>query len=441
MSWTSDNGPLAERVATIDPTELHEAVVSSAIEALQTGATCVALDGLEYWRVGDAMKGYTNTAFRRQADMEGRLVSARQDYDRARQNANTAVSPAVRDDFVRDAEAQRAEIDVLEDSLAADADGDDGPMSTFEDFDSDCDFLAHALAGIVTFGEHCPREVVEALDRVLEFTNFEPLPEEDPPMVRLEFCLLLPADGRVARFGPISCLVRNHAYRNTLRNSGASARARALLTRGPGPTTKANPNALPHVAVNEAMQQLVGHGWTRRAARTLVCSGVPALYAIAATELWDVELPLDLDSAYVDLVRATYGNPEFAWNPHRHAVDCAHRQTVVDTVVSNGATSLPALEQQLSETSIDANRLSIFSRPQDLGGAPVWLPCLERTGNWTRQAAKAGRGLQAIPCPHCGGFAAKVVRTPETPACVICPTCRRMPSADSPIFPAEYLEL
>lgn len=442
MNWTSDHSDLAERIATIDPAELHEAVVNSAIEALRSGAPCVALDGLEYWRMGDAMKGFTNKAFRRQADLEARLISAREDYDRARKNANTAVSPVVRDDFVRDAEAQRAEIDSLEARLVDDAERGDGPPSTFEDFDSDCDFLAHALAAILAFGERCPREVTEALDRVLEFTNFTSFPGEDPPVVRVEFCLLLPADGRVARFGPISCVVRNRAYRNTLRHNGASTRARALLTADLGKASGANSIAPPHQAAEEVMRQLMSQGWTRRAARTLVCSGVPALYAVAAAELWDVELPEGMDPAYVELVRATYGNPDFEWNPHRHSSDCSSRQDLVDAVVaSGGAIDIPELEERLGATRAVSSRLNSLSRPQDLGGAPVWLPCLERTGNWVRQGAKAGRGLRTILCPHCGGSATKAVRTPETPDCVICPTCRRMPSPGSPVFSADYLDL
>ncbi|MGA1077035.1 MAG: hypothetical protein ACO307_18200, partial [Ilumatobacteraceae bacterium] len=48
------------------------------------------------------------------------------------------------------------------------------------------------------------------------------------------------------------------------------------------------------------------------------------------------------------------------------------------------------------------------------------------------------RSLRLRSCPHCGGHASHVVRAPEVLACVLCPTCRRAPTPDSPVHPDDY---
>lgn len=51
----------------------------------------------------------------------------------------------------------------------------------------------------------------------------------------------------------------------------------------------------------------------------------------------------------------------------------------------------------------------------------------------------AHRRARLHPCIHCGDYADRHVPVPEVRTGLLCSTCMREPTADSPIFPAEYL--
>lgn len=442
MARSTDTGRLTERIASVAPAELHRELVAAAVAALRDGAPVELLDGLQYWRASDLTHQITDTRARRLAALEVDLVAARAAYRQARANANTTRNERLRSDYLADAEREAERIDQLEADLAAERDRP-ADRSEPESFDSDCDFLAHALAGLVHHGEHAPRELADALSTVVQFSAFRPVHTTDPPQLEVEFCLLLPADGRVARFGPITCRITNRAYRNTLRDTGDTQRLRAWLAHRHVAAGHQHLDTAPHRAVQFLAEQLESvAGWTQLAARTLARSGLEPLYAIATHLLWGDSVPDDLDPGYVELVTSTYGSADFGWNRRHHALDCSLRQRCVDAAVAAGGhIACVDLEAALADTKVDAVRITVYSRPQTLGGAPTWEPCLERHGDWIQQHPKSGRSLSAIACPHCGGWASRVVRTPETPACLLCPACRRMPTADSPVFPDPYLRL
>lgn len=442
MARSTDAGRLSERIASVSPTELHREIVAAAIAALRTGAPVEMLDGLQYWRASDLVSHVIDTRARRIAAIEEDIAAAEAAYRQARANANTTRNERLRGDYLADAEREAERIDRLEASLSAER-ARPADSTEPDSFDSECDFLAHALAGLVHYGEHAPKELVESLSTVLEFNAFRPVDWSDTPQLEVEFSLLLPADGRVARFGPITCRVTNRAYPNTLRRSGDTQQLRAWLRERIAAAGHDHLDAGSHRSVQFLAEQLhIAAGWSKLAATTLVRSGVASLYMVATHVLWGDGLPSDIDPGYVDLVVNTYGAADFAWNGRHHALDCSLRQLCVDAVVdAGGALGLVELEEALRDTDVDAVRISVYSLPQTCGRAPTWEPCLERRGSWIRQHPRTGRSLVAIACPHCGGAASRVVRTPETPACVLCPICRRMPTAGSPVFPEVYLRL
>jgi hypothetical protein len=400
------------------------------------------LDGLRYWRASDLLNRLVDTRTRRIKAIEEELAAAEASYRQARANANTTRNERLRRDYLSDAEQEALRIEGLESALAAErARPADSPEA--DSFDSECDFLAHALAGLVHHGEYAPRELVEALSTVLEFNAFRPVIRGGERQVEIEFSLLLPADGRVARFGPISCWVNNRAYPSTLRSDGSTGQLRAWLRERVARAGLDQFDAGSHRSAQFLAEQLhTTAGWTRLGAATLVRSGVAPLYRIATHVLWGDELPDEIDPEYVKLVVDTYSAAEFAWNGRHHALDCSLRQLCVDAVVdAGGELGLVDLEQALHRTPVDSVRITVYSRPQVCGRAPVWEPCLERRGSWLRQHPRTGRSLVAIRCPHCGGFASRVLRTPETPACLLCPDCYRMPRPGSPVFPRVYLHL
>lgn len=310
---------------------------------------------------------------------------------------------------------------------------------TSEPFGSECDYLAHALAAIIRHGEYVPADVPDALAQIIEFSAFRAINHTDKPLLEVEFYLLLPADGRVARFGPITCQIPNRAYRKTLRDNGDTDLARALLADKLG----LDGHAAGHRATHALTRLLQAEaGWTQLAARLLATSGLTVLHQVAGNILWGDPLPSDIDPGFAELVVSTYSDRTLSWNPRGHASDCQPRQLCVDHLVANGGTMRYLdLEAAVAGTKVDDLRITIYSRDQQCGNAPVWRPCMLRLGDWVQQHPKAGRSLAAVPCPHCGGYASRVVRTPETPACLLCPDCRRMPVDGSPVFPDLYLRL
>jgi hypothetical protein len=439
MQRTSDRGALADRIASISADELHKAMVAAAVDALRHGAGLDLLDGLEYWRMSDITVRTVDTRARRISALREDLASATAAYRNARSNANATDNERLRADLLADAQEEAVRVAALEEELEElSVQPANGILpATFE---SECDYVAHGLAALLTCGEHASRELADALSRVIELGDFRRIPTSDPPQVEVEFFLLLPADGKVAKFGPITCRVRNRAYSKTLRDSGDAERARALLS-GHLPAQIARGGTVAHKAATALRTLLVEQGWSLGAAGLLSRSGAAPLYAVAARVLWGQPPPQDLDPSYVDLVIATYSRPDFNWH-HTHAIDCRLRQLAVDQVVAAGGRMLYAeLEAALADTKVDDVRITIFSRDQTLGNSPTWYPCLRREGDWRQHSPKAGRSLAAIACPHCGGWASRVVRTPETPACLLCPDCLRMPVPTSPRFPLLYATL
>jgi hypothetical protein len=219
--------------------------------------------------------------------------------------------------------------------------------------------------------------------------------------------------------------------------------ARLILTRQASAHQLRPPRAASdHEMLQHVKQALVTHGYTVHAAGIIVRSDFGPLYQIAANDLWGEPLDDGYDPAYVDLVRSSYKSPNFIWDSRRHNFDCTARQQLVDAIASQGGSAaLPTVSGLLAGTKVDDQSISNFSRAQQRGNAPAWEPCVERVGEWERHTPRAGRSLRLWDCPHCGGHASKVIRVPEVASCLLCPDCLRMPTADSPTFPADYLTL
>jgi hypothetical protein len=116
------------------------------------------------------------------------------------------------------------------------------------------------------------------------------------------------------------------------------------------------------------------------------------------------------------------------------------RQQLVDAVAARGGfVAYSDVIGDLAQTKVDDQRITVFSRTQQLGEVPPWEPCVERSGRWAQYAPRAERAIRLRSCPHCGGRASKVIRVPEVRSCVLCPDYRRMPTADSPVFPGAYV--
>lgn len=437
---STDNGRTADRVASIEPLELHQAICTAAIAALRAGAPLERLDGLEYFHLRSAGFGIRNVAQQRRELLETRISRQQLAAEQARANANTATSDRMRDDFLQDVADAYAELEQLERQLAH-LDQDGRTSVTPDQFEAEVDFIAHALAQLATTRTTPSGDFGEAVKTVITDVRIVPNPERRTCDV--QFSLLLPADGMVLRFGPIRTSVANHAYASKLPEDIRPAAPRLVLTRrATAHEIRAGRATCDHEILQEVKRALMANGYTDLVAGTLVRSNFGPLYEIAAHDLWDEPLSGDYDPRFIEHVLSLYRSPHFNWNPRHHSLDCTMRQQLVDVIAARGGcAAYPDVISDLASTKVDDQRVTVFSRVQQLGKAPPWEPCVERIGTWAQYAPRTARSLRLVACSHCGGHATKVIRVPEVPACLLCPDCRRMPTADSPVFPMEYLSL
>jgi hypothetical protein len=435
---STDNGRTADRVASIEPLELHQAICTAAIAAVRAGAPLERLDGLEYFHLRSAGFGIRNVAQQRRELLEARISRQQVVAEQARANANAATSERTRSDFLLDVENAYIELEQLERQLEQ-ASHSERPGVTPDQFDAEIDFIAHALAQLANTRTTPTGEFGEAVKQVI--TDVRIVPDPLRRLCDVEFSLLLPADGMVLRFGPIRTTVANRAYPAKLPDDMRPDAPRLVLTRqATVHQIRATRATSDHEVLQEVKRALVAHGYTDLAAGTIVRSDFGPLYEITANDLWGEPLTGDYDPQYVELVRRLYRSADFSWNPRRHSLDCTMRQQLVDVVAARGGhATYPDVISDLANTGIDDQRITVYSRAQQLGDAPPWEPCVERLGTWAQYAKRTARSLRLWGCPHCGGHATKVLRVPEVAACLLCPDCRRMPSADSPVFPEEYL--
>lgn len=434
---STDNGRTADRLASIDPLELHQAIATAAITALRTGAPLERLDGLEYFHVRSTGFGVRDATQQRRQLLLTQIDRQQLIAEQARENANMAAAARLRDAFLQDAENAYVELEQLERQLDQ-LDAVDHPTVLPEQFETEVDFIAHSLAQLAKIRTTNSGEFGDAIRQVI--TDVRIVPDPVHRTCTVEFNLLLPADGMVLRFVPIRTSVTNRAYLKCLPDDVRPDAPRLVLTRQATAQQVRNTRATSdHEMLQNVKGALVNHGYTDLAAGIIVRSDFRPLYAIAAHDLWSEPLPAGYDPQYVALARSTYRSPDFHWNPRHHSLDCTLRQTLVDAVKTRGGVAnLRDVIDDLASSGVDDQRIAVFSRAQQLGSAPPWKPCVARIGDWRQQAPLASRSLQLWKCPHCDGHASIVVRAPEVAECVLCRDCRRMPSKDSPVFPPDY---
>jgi hypothetical protein len=233
---SNDGGRTADRVASIEPRELHQAICDAAIAALRAGAPIERLDGLEYFHLRGSGSGFgvRNVAKQRRELLETQIARQQTVAEQARANANIATSDRLRVAFLQDAEHAYVELGHLEKQLQQ-LDQDDQPIVTPDQFEGEIDFIAHALAQLATTRTTPSGDFGEAVRQVI--TDVRIVPNPARRTCDVSFCLLLPADGMVLRFGPIHTSVTNRAYLAKLPDDIRPNAPRLVLPPGVSPIT------------------------------------------------------------------------------------------------------------------------------------------------------------------------------------------------------------
>ncbi len=437
-AWTDDRGNLSRRLASIRPAELHQALTGAAIEGIRHGLPAELLDGYEAARNGRSLGYQLDRRQTRLEHLDEQIGQCEREAANARRNANLTDDDDLARQFMDDssearrrAAKMRGERDDLKNSI--------GTLGI--SFASEADYLAHGLARLASIDGKADGAFGDALSQILTITRMDTTTE--PGQVVVTFTLAVPADGLVARLGPLTCRVANRAYPGTLGHTlpapiselplVVGARAHGVLDR--------LRHTNPHAVLRTVGEALTAKDYSSIAAGTLIRADRASLHAVIAADLWGDMLPAELDPAYADHVTRIYKAPAFSWNPRYYELDPARRQLLVDTVrEAGGRIGMTDLLLKLEGTGIDHLRVGALSRQQQCGDAPVWEACLVRVGDWAQSAPRSGRSLALVPCPHCGASATRVLRTPEASYGLLCDDCRRTPDLESPIYPSDYFE-
>jgi hypothetical protein len=430
----TDRGRTADRVATVRPADLHTAICDAALKALRDGAPA-KLDGREAVQLLARQMVGQEAGERRREHLTAQIASQHRVARRARDNANKASSDDMRQDFMADVEEAYAERIRLQAELKALEEASEHRLLP-ESFASELDYVAHALAQLAATTTTPSREFGNAILDVID--GLQVVPAHDRTKCDVTFNLLLPFDGMVAQFGPIHTTVRNRAYPATLRDSLQGESPRSRLARRAhqhdvGTVTYNPMEVLQHVAM-----ALRDEGYNPLAAGTLMRSQFEPLYDYVALRLWNDSVDQPLDSGYIDWLDSVYRDPNFRWNQRHHRVPAHTRQTLVDAILArDGEAAVPDLIADLRGSDVGPQQMAWFGRDISDGEFPPWKHCVVRLGDWGPGSSRKAKSLTLRRC-ICGDFATLVVRAPEVPEGVLCPTCHRMPRADSPTFPDAY---
>jgi hypothetical protein len=258
--------------------------------------------------------------------------------------------------------------------------------------------------------------------------------------VEVVFRLVIPADGQVLIFGPITTVVENRAYRSSLpvemQPTGRKYQARqSVFELVPKKFNRYQAMLFFRDSLREA-------GYGANAATLLSLSNNAALYNVTANELWGVDLDDDVSAEFAEHVRATYRQEPLLWDRRRYILTAAIHQQCIDIIRDAGGTitqgAFRAAAAELGYSEFQVGKLHLVRSGHGL--IPL-APAFERVGH-TREGPKGNNNLlQLISCPHCEGFLTKVVRVREVPTMLLCPDCRRMPTEPSIVFPRIYLTL
>lgn len=431
-TWTTDRG-VAEGVASVDPGELHRGMAHVTMAALRNGVPAEWLDAVAAWRT-DRTLGVIGTSDQLRRDHLATIIHGSKRTERnARRNANAANSKRLAANFLDDA-AQALEARQRAERELADLDAGTSQWCAPNDFEEELDFFARALANFASIEGAVEGKVVHELEHIFEFSGID---VSAYPHARFEFYARVPALGRVLRLGPMYCVVRNRGYP-------------ARMPDDLRPDTTAAARLVPSRSASRSDAQIADdiralleeEDWTTRAAGVASRSQFAPIIEVLRHQFLDEPLPDGIDPRYARRCIEIYRNPEFAWKPGRHLIDCRYRQALVDAVLeAGGEMTMADAEQALATTPVDRVRIAVFSRPQVVGSSPPWLPCVRRTGDWTRGRPMTSHGVAVSDCRHCGAKVDLVVRVPEVPECLLCSTCLRAPSRSSPTYPEAYRRL
>jgi DNA invertase Pin-like site-specific DNA recombinase len=452
----TQNKRLGERMAIVDAAELHANLADALIEALTTG---VPVEPHHIWPPS-SMSPVSDTHLAELRSQRARLVKR---ATRARElliDDDTA-SPALHAQLVADAERLLEEADRLGQELA-EVEAEAG-VSFAERLLAQPAKIAAALAGLSKTSGALPRDVSRSLSSVLTELRLRPrgelidcsvkahVPAEDGVVV------VGPVHFTVAqRYGPSATPGRGRTPATTDNIEGRDrALARALLTTDASIHDVGNSRAINGETERKRARAFMTSLGMSRAWASLALLCVPrATRAVIWHLLSGDPAPEGLDSRFVERIRHTYFDQTDArrywWR------DTGLRFELLALLRDNGGavTVEDARNWLMRRTTDPGAYAAMLSAPGDNSlrkSENPMLPILPAPRDNDRAPCRPGcptlcwehRILRLRPCPHpgCDGYLDRHLPVQELATGMMCGTCRREHDPDSPVFPAEYLDL
>lgn len=406
-----------ERLFFVSPDRLHESIVAGVLRALRNGVATERRDVL-------SMISFERLHVDTQA-----ITLANRQRDLLSQVNNLKAS-------IRSASSEQAAAFLSSDldSLFADLSEVDAELRNLpeapDDVEGDGLQIIRALALLSKPGARLERGVADDFRTVIQDLRLEPL---QMGTARWSLSLLLPAAHGTFALGPItdelSCSpFPDRPYTIGLgRLAAPKDRAAALTARFMTGSETVNEIASADGMkgsvdyLNAVRGELQRLGLGARPAAALTRSGGPsAVRAVLWNELKGYDLPRGLDPAFVSHVVRAYRDttPGPHWPSVRRGL---------------------GTKRAVAAALIAADNSLTVSQLHDSG-------VIDRSAMWVLLRADralfdkgANRGdVRVRACPHCDGLASVVWLEPEVTEGALCPDCLRMPTNDSPMFPAEY---
>ncbi len=392
--WTDDE--TVECVAVVSRTELQESIADGVTRAVRDGVAA-ELDAFRYPDIGPLPKLNPRRAELRA--LRSQFDEACKSLERARRNAQIAGDDDAATVFVEDVKRHYASRTRLEKQLAElEATIDEPELD--KSFESNCELVAYAMAGLRQAGRSAPVALRDALRTVVSGSRLW------LAGTRLwwELFVELPHPDGTVVLGPVRGDVGVEKRPTAVDQAHFRRRRRSLTKR------------------------LVEAGLDQQAAMCAAACPHDGLSDVLFAHLRGSGAPDGVDGEYAALIAKTYSTLPFTWNPgHWRLTDQVRREFLTMLRAAGGSLG----RDELLEAGMTESQLRYLTRHTDTpSGEPI--------------ALRDGRGskamYRALTCPHCGGQATHSIVTPETKPGVLCTTCWRTPRVDSPIFPQWYRE-
>lgn len=392
--WTTNNGDKIERIATVSREALHRSIAEGITRAVQNGLPA-ELDQHRFQAFGPLPPiDTTKSQIRR---LRNQLTDINSALTKARRNAELAEDTEAAQLFIDTVNQQLSERTRIERRITNLESTVSEPQLS-QTFETQTQLVTYAIAALPGAKNTADPALRAALRTIISKETWTATKDK----VQWELSIELPHEKGTIILGPIRGEVENR--KDNRDGSTAIYRQR-----------------------QNARQQLTNLGLATPAARSALSYPNPHLTNLLTAHLTQKPLPTDFEPELATHLITIYTNPDFVWKPGRWRLNDQVRQNILTLISQAGGT---LTQEQLIDAGYNKNQLRHLTRTKP--NTPTGNPILTQTGKGPTSL------YQLQKCPHCHGWCDHSILTPETKPGIICTTCWRTPTPNSPTYPRWY---